>query len=174
MAPTLLFTLHGSKLGCYVAPNCRASWGIKTTAGQPSVQFSSVQLLSRVRLCNPMNHGTPGLPVHHQLLEFPQTTLSVVKIGVRNSVTEEEEKEYWSSISSLCHYNDESEGASCSVMSGLPLCNPMDFSWNSPGQNTRVGSHSLLQGIFPAQGLYVDLLPWRQILYHWATKDTQF
>ena len=25
--------------------------------------------------------------------------------------------------------------------------------WNSPGQNTRVGSYSLLQGIFPTQGL---------------------
>ena len=28
------------------------------------LQFSSVQLLSRVQLCNPMNHSTPGLPVH--------------------------------------------------------------------------------------------------------------
>ena len=24
-------------------------------------------------LCNPMNRSTPGLPVHHQLLEFTQT-----------------------------------------------------------------------------------------------------
>ena len=32
--------------------------------------FSSVQLLSLVRLCNPMNHSTPGLPVHHQLPEL--------------------------------------------------------------------------------------------------------
>ena len=37
------------------------------------LQFSSVQSLSRVRLCNPMNHSTPGLPVHHQLPEFTQT-----------------------------------------------------------------------------------------------------
>ena len=29
------------------------------------------------------------------------------------------------------------------------LCDPMDSPWNSPGQNTGVGSHSLLQGIFP-------------------------
>ena len=36
-------------------------------------QFSSVQLLSRVWLCNPMNHSTPGLPVHHQLPESTQT-----------------------------------------------------------------------------------------------------
>ena len=29
--------------------------------------------------------------------------------------------------------------------------------WNSPGQNTGVGSHSLLQGIFPTQGLNTGL-----------------
>ena len=30
----------------------------------------SVQSLSRVRLCDPMDCSTPGLPVHHQLPEF--------------------------------------------------------------------------------------------------------
>ena len=34
-----------------------------------SVQFSSVTQ-SCPTLCNPMNRSTPGLPVHHQLLEF--------------------------------------------------------------------------------------------------------
>ena len=34
--------------------------------------FSSVQSLSRVRLCDPMNCSTPGLLVHHQLPEFTQ------------------------------------------------------------------------------------------------------
>ena len=37
-----------------------------------SVQFSSVAQ-SCPTLCDPMNHSTPGLPVHHQLLEFTQT-----------------------------------------------------------------------------------------------------
>ena len=37
--------------------------------------------------------------------------------------------------------------------------------WNSPGKNTGVGSHSLLQGIFPAQGLNPRLLHGRWILY---------
>ena len=37
--------------------------------------------------------------------------------------------------------------------------------WNSPGQNTGVGSLSLLQGIFPTQGLSPGLLHCRQILY---------
>ena len=37
---------------------------------------------------------------------------------------------------------------------------------NSPGHNTGVGSHSLLQGIFPTQGVNPGLLHCRQILYH--------
>ena len=37
-----------------------------------SVQFSSVAQ-SCPTLCDPMNRSTPGLPVHHQLLELTQT-----------------------------------------------------------------------------------------------------
>ena len=33
-------------------------------------KFSSVQSLSRVRLCNPMDCSMPDLPVHHQLPEL--------------------------------------------------------------------------------------------------------
>ena len=43
------------------------------TSNLTLVLFSSVQSLSRVRLCDPMNHSTSGLPVHHQLPEFTQT-----------------------------------------------------------------------------------------------------
>ena len=39
-----------------------------------SVQFSSVAQ-SCPTLCNPMNRSTPGLPVHHQLPEFTQTSV---------------------------------------------------------------------------------------------------
>ena len=39
-------------------------------------------------------------------------------------------------------------------------------STNSPGQNTGVGSLSLLQGIFPTQELNRGLLHYRWILYH--------
>ena len=37
-----------------------------------SVQVSSVAQ-SCLTLCNSVNRGTPGLPVHHQFLEFTQT-----------------------------------------------------------------------------------------------------
>ena len=36
------------------------------------LQFSLVQLLSHVQLCDPMDCGMPGSPVHHQLPEFTQ------------------------------------------------------------------------------------------------------
>ena len=41
-------------------------------------QFSSVQLLS----CDPMNRSTPGLAVHHQLLEFTQTHVHQVSDAI--------------------------------------------------------------------------------------------
>ena len=44
----------------------------KSEQGIISVQFSSVTQ-SCLTLCDPMNHSTPGLPVHHQHLEFTQT-----------------------------------------------------------------------------------------------------
>ena len=39
------------------------------------------------------------------------------------------------------------------------------YPWNSPGKNTGEGCHTLLQGIFPTQGLNPGLLHCRQILY---------
>ena len=44
--------------------------------------------------------------------------------------------------------------------------------WNSPGQNTEVGSFSLLQVIFPTQGSNSDLLHCRQILYQLSHKGS--
>ena len=44
--------------------------------------------------------------------------------------------------------------------------------WNSPGQNTGVGSRSLLQGIFPTQGLNPGLPHCRQILYQLSHKGS--
>ena len=41
--------------------------------------------------------------------------------------------------------------------------------WDSPGKNTGVGCHALLQGIFLTQGLNPCLLLGRQIFYYWAT-----
>ena len=45
--------------------------------------FSSVQSLSRVRLF--VNHSTPGLPVHHQLLKFTQNHVHQVGDAIQPS-----------------------------------------------------------------------------------------
>ena len=49
-----------------------------------SVQFSSVAQ-SCLTLCDPMNHSTPGLPVHHQLPEFTQTHVHRVGDAIQPS-----------------------------------------------------------------------------------------
>ena len=49
-----------------------------------SVQFSSVAQLCPT-LCDPMNRSTPGLPAHHQLLEFTQTHVHRVSDAIQPS-----------------------------------------------------------------------------------------
>ena len=48
-------------------------------------QFSLVQLLSCLTLCDPIVCSTPGLPVHHQLLEFTQTHVHWVGDAIQPS-----------------------------------------------------------------------------------------
>ena len=52
--------------------------------GSTTVQFSSVAQ-SCPTLCDPMNHSTPGLPVHHQLPEFTQTHVHRVSDAIQLS-----------------------------------------------------------------------------------------
>ena len=49
-----------------------------------NVQFSSVAQLC-LTLCDPMNRSTPGLPVHHQLLESTQTHIHWVGDAIQPS-----------------------------------------------------------------------------------------
>ena len=65
-------------------------------------------------------------------------------------------------ISVIC----EGESESCSVMSDSLRPHGLYSLWNSPGQNTGVGSFSLRQGIFPTKRLNPGLPHCRRILYH--------
>ena len=65
-----------------------------------------------------------------------------------------------------------SESESHSVMSDSLQPHGLYSPWNSPGQNTGVGSRSLLQGIFPTHGLDPGLLICRQILYQLSHKGS--
>ena len=51
----------------------------------PMLLLSSVQSLSHLWLCNPVNRSTPGLPVHHQLPEFTQTHVHRVSDAIQPS-----------------------------------------------------------------------------------------
>ena len=67
-ASLLLLTL--GSIWVHLGLNCTVCW--KTWKSKSPVEFSSVTQ-SCLTFCNPMNHSTPGLPVHHQLLESTQT-----------------------------------------------------------------------------------------------------
>ena len=78
-----------------------------------------------------------------------QTAFSPLRVGV--------------SLLQMVVRQDESE--SRSVVSDSLRPHGLYTSWNSPGQNTGVGSLCLLQGIFPNQGSSPHFLHCRQILY---------
>ena len=70
------------------------------------------------------------------------------------------------------HHWKQSESESHSVMSNFLRSHGLYSPWNSPGQNTGMGSLSLLQGIFPTQGLNPGLPHCRWILYQLSQKGS--
>ena len=66
-------------------PSLDISWNsITSTRFVRSVQFSSLAQ-SCPTLCYPMNCSMPGLPVHHQLMEFTQTHVHRVSNAIQPS-----------------------------------------------------------------------------------------
>ena len=65
------------------------------------------------------------------------------------------------------------ESESQSVVSNSLKPHGLYSPWNSPGQNTRVGSLCLLLGIFPTQGSNPGLPHCRQIIYQLSHKGSQ-
>ena len=71
------------------------SWSLRHYSSQMGswywhiIRFSSVQFSSVAQscptLCDPMNCSTPGLPVHHQLLDFTQTHVHRVSDAIQPS-----------------------------------------------------------------------------------------
>ena len=66
----------------------------------------------------------------------------------------------------------ESESESHSVVSNSLGPHGPYSPWNSPGQNTAMGSHSILQGIVPTQGSNPGLPHCRWILYQLSHKGS--
>ena len=103
-----------------------------------------VESLSHVRLCASMDCSTQA-PLSSSILEFAQIHVHWV-VALPNHLI------LCSLVSSLWKWK---------LLSCVRL---FVTSW-SPGQNTGVGSCSLLQGIFPTQGSNPGLLHCRQTLY---------
>ena len=76
----------------------------------------------------------------------------------------------WQRICLQCRRQSESE--SRSVVSNSLRPHGLYSPWNSPGQNTGMGSLSLLQGIFPIQGLNPGLMHCRRIFYQLSHKGS--
>ena len=86
-------------LGDIWVNNAVLKMGVQISPGDPALSslghiprswiaiyiVSSVQSLSRVRLCNPMDCSTPGFPVLHNLPEFAQTHVHWVSDAIQPS-----------------------------------------------------------------------------------------
>ena len=75
-------------------------------------------------------------------------------------------------FSPLALPSKECESESCSALSDFLWPHRLYSPWNSPGQNTGLGSLSLLQGICPTQGSNPGLPNCRQILYQLSHKGS--
>ena len=131
----------------------------------PAAAAAAKSLQSSPTLCNPMDFSLPGSSVHGifqaRVLEWvaisfsrgssPQdrTQVSHIAGGRFTAWATREALKVKVKVSQLCP-----------TLQAHRLYSP----WDSPGQNTGVGSCSLLQGIFPAQGLHPGLPNYRQIL----------
>ena len=130
-------------------------------------------------LCNSMDCSTPGYPVLHYLPEFAQTHVHWVSDVIQPSYPLSSPPPSALNFPSFRVFSNELAlriftqikwCESRSVMSDSLWPHGLYSPWNSPGQNTGVGSLSLLQGIFPTQGLNLCLPHCRQILYPYSAK----
>ena len=136
------------------------------------ILITCISLRTTDKTCYPLYIGFCGTPLG------PATTILVVLSHVQLFATP------WT-IACQASLWDDSPGKNTgeyvcvcvcthakSLQSCPTLCDPMDCSLpssfvhrDSPGKNTGMGCHVLLQGIFPSQGLNLGLLHCRHILY---------
>ena len=127
---------------------------------------SAKSLQSCLTLCDPMDCSLPGSSVsgtfQARILELVAMPFFRVSSWPRD----------WIHVSCIAagFFTDESPGRQMGIVTQLcpTLCDRphvLYSPWNSPGQNTGVGSLSLLQGIFPTQGLNPGLPHCRWMFY---------
>ena len=127
--------------------------------GQPRPGMHVQRLVFREKQWAHMGIPGTGTPVMTEVLSdrFPSPEPMCFGVSSRSG------KEKLPSWPGLCVTG--AEGESCSVMSDSLRPPGLYSPWNSPGQNTGVGSLSLLLGLLPTQGSNPGLPHWRRILY---------
>ena len=140
-----------------------------------------VKLLSRFRLCDPMGYSLSGSSVHQI---FQARVLEWVAVSFSRGSSQPRDLNRVSCIAGRGFYHLDFPGPSgkskrenyhvkvkvtSDSLRPHGLYSPWS-PWNSPGQNTGVGSFSLLQGIFPTQGYNPGLPHCRRILYQLSHK----
>ena len=96
------------------------------------LQFTSVQPLSPVQLCDPMDHSTPGLPVHHQLPEVTQIHVHWVSDAIQPSYS-------LSSPSPPAFNLSQHQGLFKWVSSSHQVAKVLEFSFNISPSNEHSG-----------------------------------
>ena len=129
-------------------------------------QCVHVHVQSHLTLHNPMDCSPLGFSVHGilqaRILEW------VAMPSSRGSTRNWDRTQ----LSCVSRTGKHIESESCLVVSNSWWPHGLYNPWNSPGQNIGVGSLSLLQGIFPTQGLNPGLPHCRQVLYQLSHKGS--
>ena len=144
----------------------------------------AVQSLSHVQLCDVINHSTSGFSVHLFLPEFIQIQVHWISDAIQTShpllspsplaLGFSQYQGLFQGVSSF-HQFSSVQLLSTVWLFATPLTHIVHgliySPWNSPGQNTGIGSLSLLQGIFLTQQLKPGL-PHCRILYQLSHKGS--
>ena len=156
----------------------RYSWWKRKAAAAAAAAAKSLQ--SCPTLCDPMDGSPPGSPVpgilQARTLEWVAISFSNAwqwKVKVKSLSPWQEYRSGVPSPSPKIYEN----GVSVLITQSCPiLWDPVDCSslgssvrGDSPGKNTGVGSHSLLQRIFPIHGLNPGLAV--RFFTDWATRE---
>ena len=150
-------------------PNRKSSeWSkLEQREQQGTVQFSSVAQ-SCLTLCDPMDHSTPGFPVHHQLPELTQTHVHWVGDAIQALNCSYNYTQLCICIY-VCVLSCFSRVWLFATLWTIAVQAPLLCSKESPGKNPGVGCCTVLQWNFPNPGstcvFYVAGIS-RRIPYH--------
>ena len=144
--------------------------------GVGSLHFSTWLLSSREEKGITFPWGRAESQNHPSQADATVSNFTVSETGVRSAKHSKDQE--------TCNKNSPSNpqclsltffpscSASHSVVSDSLWPHGLYSPWNSPGQNTAVGSFSLLRGIFPTQGANLGLPHYRKIFYQLSHKGS--